>query len=102
MRVTCGHDDGFALAEFVTYAVDSNSAHAVKASHERVAARFVRGNFLVLVEREQRYADVGVLRKRFADDLTVLIGDLVFERDYFRFVYVFNKVFYNYTAGSVT
>ena len=75
-----GHHDGFALAQDMRLAVDGDAAHAVQTGDKRVAPGGMRADFLVLIKGEQGHADGVILRQRLADDLPLLIGNLLLER----------------------
>ena len=76
VRMTRGHDDGFACVQNVFHTIDGDPAHAVKADDHCIAAGLMGADLLALVERKERDAQRAVLRQRAADDLSGLIGDL--------------------------
>ena len=85
VRMSCRHNDAFALFENILLAVYRDFPNAVKTGYESVSARLVRTDLFSLVKREYRDRNGVVLRQRFAHDLPVLICYLLFERQNFRF-----------------
>ena len=92
MRMTGGHDNRFTFMEQVVDAVDCNFADAVQTGDESVPTRFMGADFLALVEGKQGDADSRVLSQCFADDLSLLIGNLVFQDQNFCLIDIFSSL----------
>lgn len=52
MRMSGGHDNGFAGVQPIRFAVDGHSAGAVQTGYKRVAG-FMRADFLAFVKRKK-------------------------------------------------
>ena len=77
VRMPGGHDDRLALVQDILLTVDRDAADALETSDECIAAGAMAADLLALVKGEERDAHGVVLRKRPADDLTGLAGDLL-------------------------
>ena len=73
------HDDRFARVENIFNTVDGDLSDAVQTENHCIAAGFVGADFFVLIKSKEGDADRVILNERFADDLSGLISNLIFE-----------------------
>ena len=74
----------------IFFTVDGDFTLAVQAGDKGVAARLVGADFLALIKGKQGDAYIAVLRQGFADDLPILIGNLIAQHQHLRLVDVFH------------
>ena len=96
VRMAGGHHDGFALVQNMRLSIDGNTAGAVQAGDKRVAAGGMRADFLILIEGKQRHADGVILRQRLADNLSILIRNLLLEREHLSLCDVFHGLLHDF------
>ena len=100
VRMTRGHDDGFACVQNVFHTIDGDPAHAVKADDHCIAAGLMGADLLALVKGKKCNTKCGVLRKSLAHYLPCLIFNLLLQSKIFCFVDIFLSD-YNIVLRSV-
>ena len=77
VRTMRRHEESFSRMEQMLFSLKRNLAHAIQAEDKCVAIGFVRADFFPLFESEEGYIYCIILRQRLADNLPILIGDLL-------------------------
>lgn len=79
MRVSGWHDDRFPFVQQVFRAVNSYFTSTIQTGNKSISTRFMGADLLALCKGEQRDTHRRVLRQRFADNLPLLLGYLLFQ-----------------------
>ena len=80
-----GHNDALAFRNQILHTVYGKTTRAFQHDDHGIAAGCMRADLFSLFKRKQGHADLIVLHKSLADDLTILIMDLILEHHNRRF-----------------
>ena len=77
MGMAGGHNNGLTWGNFVVRTVNRNFSYAVQTGDKGVSSGLMGTDFFPFIKRKQSDADCGILCQCFADDLAILIFNLL-------------------------